>query len=889
MEYLSTPDSLLRWNLLSASGTPATGALSLNLHGGGTAPASSSGGPGGGPGGPGGRAGIRDSFHALFSPSLRGPSGPGVGLDATLSPSLLGPHFSPSTPLPGSAVTGDGRSVGGSGSSVPVTPLLGGPSGVGHPPRAPPSVSAAAGGSGAGEPVSVSAAAAAAAAAATAERPCTVGAAGGPLAVASAAVAALGEPLPLPSLPATPALAEAGPNLWSSPFIRLSGGGGGGSGGGGMPAVTAATTVSASSSAVAGGAYRPPAGAASPAWQVVLPSASPLPTPLLSMGGGFGVPMAVTPRRLLPPGGAAGGGGGASTNPSVPPPKAEPGPPDAAGGAGRRPAELPSKTAAAAAAATTTAAGSVGRPGTPSSARPASAPSAPVPSAPAPSAAASSAPAPSAIGRGDPHASQEVHHGPPVPPFSPSLLAAVSGSAATAVGGMPATVRVVPNASPSVSSSASLMGVVPVPTMNLAAAASQQAHMQSWQLLYQQQPQHAQLQVHSRPLTARLQYACRSPFLVDRSLLAGSGSRGGGGAPTVPRLPPPPPPHSVTKAPPPPSPPPPPPAPPRHTPLAPVRARAARPGLSAFSSMPCLPALANLSPSATSGPASVGGGDMSASPQSSVPSLGAPAGVASGAADSHMRGTGGTPPRMGSAASAPALDVAGDGDGDGDGDGGSGGGLAGTATAAKGKDAAGVGNGDRDGEKDNAASKKQSRAEALLRFQQKRRRRTFAKSVRYTVRKALADGRPRVKGRFVKSAGPDAAKSGPAAAATSNTGGNASAGDTVAGAGGGGASEALSDEDEELSPPVSPATRLAALTPVLISVAGSDGADGAGGDVSGAKRRRLSTAPSGSSMDVVVPPTPLPSSSSTAVAAAAAATGSAVPFGFPPPLPPPAP
>lgn len=190
MEYLSTPDSLLRWNLLSASGTPATGALSLNLHGSGAAPVAGVAGgatpPGGGPAGPCGRAGIRDSFHALFSPSLRGPAGPGSAFDATLSPSLLGPHFSPPTPLPGSAVTGDGRSVGGNGSSVPVTPLLGGLAGrggeAGHPPRPMPPVSAADGGGGggiAGAVVSVSAAVAAAATTATAGRPSAVEAAGG--------------------------------------------------------------------------------------------------------------------------------------------------------------------------------------------------------------------------------------------------------------------------------------------------------------------------------------------------------------------------------------------------------------------------------------------------------------------------------------------------------------------------------------------------------------------------------------------------------------------------------------------------------------------------------------------------------------------------------------
>lgn len=61
---------------------------------------------------------------------------------------------------------------------------------------------------------------------------------------------------------------------------------------------------------------------------------------------------------------------------------------------------------------------------------------------------------------------------------------------------------------------------MPVPTTVLAAAATQQAHMQSWQLLYQQQQQHTHLPVHHHAGAPHLQYACRSPFLVDRSLMA---------------------------------------------------------------------------------------------------------------------------------------------------------------------------------------------------------------------------------------------------------------------------------------------------------------------------------------------------------------------------------
>ena len=45
-----------------------------------------------------------------------------------------------------------------------------------------------------------------------------------------------------------------------------------------------------------------------------------------------------------------------------------------------------------------------------------------------------------------------------------------------------------------------------------------------------------------------------------------------------------------------------------------------------------------------------------------------------------------------------------------------------------------------------------TRAESLKRYQGKKDRRLFAKTIRYEKRKANADKRPRVKGRFVKSA-----------------------------------------------------------------------------------------------------------------------------------------
>jgi len=49
--------------------------------------------------------------------------------------------------------------------------------------------------------------------------------------------------------------------------------------------------------------------------------------------------------------------------------------------------------------------------------------------------------------------------------------------------------------------------------------------------------------------------------------------------------------------------------------------------------------------------------------------------------------------------------------------------------------------------------KKKTREAALVRFRQKRRERRFGKHIRYDCRKKLADARPRVKGRFVRSEG----------------------------------------------------------------------------------------------------------------------------------------
>jgi CCT motif len=51
------------------------------------------------------------------------------------------------------------------------------------------------------------------------------------------------------------------------------------------------------------------------------------------------------------------------------------------------------------------------------------------------------------------------------------------------------------------------------------------------------------------------------------------------------------------------------------------------------------------------------------------------------------------------------------------------------------------------------------RKAAVERFRLKRKERSFHKKVRYESRKRLAESRPRVKGQFVKSGGPAAAKS----------------------------------------------------------------------------------------------------------------------------------
>jgi len=48
--------------------------------------------------------------------------------------------------------------------------------------------------------------------------------------------------------------------------------------------------------------------------------------------------------------------------------------------------------------------------------------------------------------------------------------------------------------------------------------------------------------------------------------------------------------------------------------------------------------------------------------------------------------------------------------------------------------------------------RRRERIAALIRFRQKKAKRSFKKTVRYECRKKLADSRPRVKGRFVKKA-----------------------------------------------------------------------------------------------------------------------------------------
>ena len=50
------------------------------------------------------------------------------------------------------------------------------------------------------------------------------------------------------------------------------------------------------------------------------------------------------------------------------------------------------------------------------------------------------------------------------------------------------------------------------------------------------------------------------------------------------------------------------------------------------------------------------------------------------------------------------------------------------------------------------------RAAIIARFQEKRTKRVWNKKIRYNCRKNLADRRLRIKGRFVKRSGPDAAE-----------------------------------------------------------------------------------------------------------------------------------
>lgn len=54
------------------------------------------------------------------------------------------------------------------------------------------------------------------------------------------------------------------------------------------------------------------------------------------------------------------------------------------------------------------------------------------------------------------------------------------------------------------------------------------------------------------------------------------------------------------------------------------------------------------------------------------------------------------------------------------------------------------------GDYDETLSPAQLRARALARYREKKSRRCFVKKVRYAARKANADARPRVNGRFVK-------------------------------------------------------------------------------------------------------------------------------------------
>lgn len=77
------------------------------------------------------------------------------------------------------------------------------------------------------------------------------------------------------------------------------------------------------------------------------------------------------------------------------------------------------------------------------------------------------------------------------------------------------------------------------------------------------------------------------------------------------------------------------------------------------------------------------------------------------------------------------------------------------------------------------------RVAALARYRAKRDRRTYGRRVQYGCRKAIADGRSRVQGRFVKRA-EEATLRGGAAEVGGGTGGTSSAGGDGGGSGDGG-------------------------------------------------------------------------------------------------------
>lgn len=110
--------------------------------------------------------------------------------------------------------------------------------------------------------------------------------------------------------------------------------------------------------------------------------------------------------------------------------------------------------------------------------------------------------------------------------------------------------------------------------------------------------------------------------------------------------------------------------------------------------------------------------------------------------------------------------------------------------------------------------KKKTREAALLRFRQKRRDRKFGKLVRYTVRKALADGRPRVKGRFVKM--PDDMPGGSSASAPmdSSDSGGGSPSMTSADAGSLAGAVPRRAQSQPLPPPPPPGRGKPPCTPV---------------------------------------------------------------------------